>query len=631
MTASYSGLTPEDIERRRKFAAAIRLHGMDTSPVQHWTQALARALQGAMGGYFDYKAGQREKEGMASVMPGLLKSPEYGQTFGADPAQAAPSYDAGKDPAAPQSISPPASPSVASPPTVTMPHSAPRAAPDLLQRVVNQESGGDPTAVSPKGAQGTMQVMPDTARDPGFGVRPARYASGTYDANNPADVAENKRTGQDYLNAMIKRYGGDVEAALVAYNAGPGRADWWMRSGKKANLPAETQDYVKKIMAAGGNPTAPDAQEAAPAMPPEAAPSAPVQVAQNTQPMGIGEATTDIGGSAISPELMKVLSNPWLQQSTVGKAIAEKLISNKLLTPLEKRKLAAEVAKLERGEPLKIGEGEQLLDPNDPSKVLARGGTKQTDDTREYQLYKDQGGTENFDAWDLKRRAAGRQMLTIDQRGEAEYEKTMGKGYADMALETVQGGNKALGTIQKLQVLDALTSGVETGRLAGAQATVGAWAQSLGIDPQSLGLDPKLVITADTLPTIVNSMTIGMIGPGGMPANNFSEADRKFLVAVQPQLYDQPQARAIKTKILTRMEELKIDKANALQDAQEEAEVNGQKFSYQKFENKWRREMQGKSVFSDIIEEYNAMKGGVQKSPAERELDRLKALRSGGQ
>jgi hypothetical protein len=83
------------------------------------------------------------------------------------------------------------------------------------------------------------------------------------------------------------------------------------------------------------------------------------------------------------------------------------------------------------------------------------------------------------------------------------------------------------------------------------------------------------------------------------------------------------------------MEDLKIEKANALQDAQDEVEAKGEEDfgpkQYQRFENKWRREMQKRNVFGDIIEEYNAIKGGPQKSPAEQELERLKAQRDGVQ
>lgn len=87
----------------------------------------------------------------------------------------------------------------------------------LLPHVIHQESGGNPKAVSKKGAVGRMQTMPATLKDPGFGVKPAVDDSD----------GERERVGREYLLAMIKRYPGRPDLALAAYNAGPGRADKW--------------------------------------------------------------------------------------------------------------------------------------------------------------------------------------------------------------------------------------------------------------------------------------------------------------------------------------------------------------------------------------------------------------------
>jgi soluble lytic murein transglycosylase-like protein len=89
---------------------------------------------------------------------------------------------------------------------------------------------------------GLMQVMPETAKDPGFGVEPLL---------DPYDPVENVRFGQQYIAAMLKRYGNDQEAALIAYNAGPANADKWIKSGRNyASLPQrqETEPYARKIM-----------------------------------------------------------------------------------------------------------------------------------------------------------------------------------------------------------------------------------------------------------------------------------------------------------------------------------------------------------------------------------------------
>lgn len=103
--------------------------------------------------------------------------------------------------------------------------------------IATVESGGDKNAVSSKGAQGVMQVMPNTQRDPGFGVTPAKD-------NSPEEL---KRVGEDYYAAMQKRYGHDTLAA-IAYNMGPGATDEWLSKGGDFNkLPPETQAYIGKV------------------------------------------------------------------------------------------------------------------------------------------------------------------------------------------------------------------------------------------------------------------------------------------------------------------------------------------------------------------------------------------------
>jgi hypothetical protein len=99
------------------------------------------------------------------------------------------------------------------------------------------ESGGRPDAVSPKGAQGVMQVMPNTQTNPGFGVTPAKDKS-------PQEL---ERVGRDYYAAMQNKYGHDTLAA-IAYNMGPGKTDAWLQAGADFNkLPAETQAYIGKV------------------------------------------------------------------------------------------------------------------------------------------------------------------------------------------------------------------------------------------------------------------------------------------------------------------------------------------------------------------------------------------------
>ena len=101
--------------------------------------------------------------------------------------------------------------------------------PDLVEAVAWQESRFRVGAISPKGAVGLMQLMPGTAR--ALGV-------------DPHDVSQNVHGGAAYLGQMLSRYGGNVELALAAYNAGPGAVD---RYGAVPPY-RETQAYVAAIM-----------------------------------------------------------------------------------------------------------------------------------------------------------------------------------------------------------------------------------------------------------------------------------------------------------------------------------------------------------------------------------------------
>ena len=130
----------------------------------------------------------------------------------------------------------------------------------LTTAVAGVESSGNANAVSPKGAVGLLQVMPETARDIS-----RRLGDGLIGPNTSQEeigrilkVPENGvRYGATYLHDNLVKFNGDIPAALVAYNAGPGVADAWLKSrkgpGDLSGLPAETQAYVPKTMSRYGD------------------------------------------------------------------------------------------------------------------------------------------------------------------------------------------------------------------------------------------------------------------------------------------------------------------------------------------------------------------------------------------
>lgn len=131
-----------------------------------------------------------------------------------------------------------------------------RADPSAMHQV---ESGGNHGAVSPKGAVGIAQTMPNTLRDPGFGVQPAKD-------NSPQEL---QRVGDEYLAAMNAHYK-DPVLAHIAYNMGPGNTDRWLKAGGQfSKLPQETQQYLGRIAVAQsqGGRAAPAGVPAAPGAP----------------------------------------------------------------------------------------------------------------------------------------------------------------------------------------------------------------------------------------------------------------------------------------------------------------------------------------------------------------------------
>ena len=139
-------------------------------------------------------------------------------------------------------------------------------------------------AVSSKGAMGLMQIMPDT-----WAALRVRYRLG----RDPYDPHDNIMAGAAYLREMWDRYG-DVATMLAAYNAGPGRYDDYLETGRA--LPAETRAYVAGLAPLLGSGTTSEAQMVAQALTPDWRDAA-LFVARSEQRMASGTP-----GSASEPD-----------------------------------------------------------------------------------------------------------------------------------------------------------------------------------------------------------------------------------------------------------------------------------------------------------------------------------------
>jgi len=104
---------------------------------------------------------------------------------------------------------------------------------DLVHSIIRAESNYNPNAVSPKGAMGLMQLMPETAQ--------------AYGVSNPFDPSQNVEGGVKYLKDLIKLFGRTTSKVLAAYNAGQEAIK------KYGGVPPyrETRNYIQRVMSGG--------------------------------------------------------------------------------------------------------------------------------------------------------------------------------------------------------------------------------------------------------------------------------------------------------------------------------------------------------------------------------------------
>jgi hypothetical protein len=199
--------------------------------------------------------------------------------------------------------------------------------PELYLKQIAVESGFNPTAVSPAGAVGLGQLMPQTAQR--FGV------------TNPLDPVQNLEGSAKYMRLLLNRYNGNYKLALAGYNAGEGAVD------KYKGLPPykETQDYVNKILS---NPIGLPTDQQAPSV--ESS-----QMPTNTLPnikdltgllgtqnsgLGVGDALMMLGNPAVAPT---ILNNQRIRESNNLALLQSylKIAGGSDLTAIEKELKAA--------------------------------------------------------------------------------------------------------------------------------------------------------------------------------------------------------------------------------------------------------------------------------------------------
>jgi soluble lytic murein transglycosylase-like protein len=242
--------------------------------------------------------------------------------------------------------------------------------PALGAAVEQVESGGKPDAVSPAGAIGLRQIMPSTAAD--YGVT---------DKNSLFDPNTNRQLGDKILGDLYGRYNGNLDATLVAYNAGPKVADKFVTAGGDPSvLPAETRAYIPKVKGLlaqfAGNPAANAAPVPAGGLLAQAASGQPPAASPAPQPAAAAPGGMMPGG-AINPAYVQ-----WAQQQAhvrtalglpvppdIAEAAKLPLVGPTAAATAEaenasKYKYAGPIAReTSRNTLTKLGPGETLYDP----------------------------------------------------------------------------------------------------------------------------------------------------------------------------------------------------------------------------------------------------------------------------
>lgn len=203
----------------------------------------------------------------------------------------------------------------------------------LYASVEQVESGGEANpdnALSSAGARGPMQLMPGTAKDPGYGIEPAKDDS----------PEENRRVGQQYLDALVKKYDGNLDHALAAYNWGPGNTDKWIAAGADlSKLPEETRNYIPKVRKLMGLSDAPAAD----------APAADAPAAPFLRDLPPNMARTDESGKLVSgftdkdtgDNLSVAEDAPSIESSTPGRPTKSPLQAGTVYTQDELKQYGA--------------------------------------------------------------------------------------------------------------------------------------------------------------------------------------------------------------------------------------------------------------------------------------------------
>lgn len=545
-------MSPEQVARQREIAAALMQGGMDYSPVGHWTQGLARASQGLVGGLKDRWAGEAEQRGREGFQS------QWDSVFGggsASPVAAALSETTPALDAANQMAGAPVT--------------------DWLEYANQGATRNQPIAPELVNAMSFLPEMGVTMRVVSGGQEasgPNRVGSTRHDHGNAGDV-------DFYQNGRKLDWNNEADLPILSNIVSQARANGVTGIGAGDDYMGAGRFHIgfgnEAVWGAGGkSENAPDWLRAAYSGAPAPARTHVAQVAQAG------------GGNPSVAQLIALAGNEWANpgQSSVVSALLGQAMQQQdpryqqdlAMGDLQLRQLQQQLnAQPYQPRVLTPGEMEQWgLPSNSGSWVLPENGIPQnlysapalntdfetitidvpgvgpqtfnTADPQQYQIANDllaQGATE------IKTPAA-----QVNIGAETGYDSTVGKGMGERYLSLQDEASTARSTLNSLDIMEQAMSqpGFYSGFGADQLAQVKKLGQSLGLNVD--GIDSMEAFNAQAKSAALDTM-------GGSLGTGFSNADRDFVLDQVPTLSNTPQGNAALIKVQRAINQRKIDVA----------------------------------------------------------------------
>jgi hypothetical protein len=207
----------------------------------------------------------------------------------------------------------------------------------------------------------------------------------------------------------------------------------------------------------------------------------------------------------------------------------------------------------------------------------------------------------------LARRIGGAgNNVTVDQRGQSTYEQERGKGLASEEAAIRQGGTSARQTLARLGDVERNLDRFTTGVTSETRMRVGQIANMIGVPTsvlQTLGIDPNTVAAGEQIRSQASAMLQGLLGPGGFPSANFSDADRQMLERALPGLVNSPTGNRAIVQTMRLMAQRQTDIATAWNDWRRQPGNGSGMESFDRFQQERLPQITSQDVLAPLLQD----------------------------